>query len=322
MASEPKHRILITGSSGFVGTVLKGVLADEVASGACALFGLGYRGGEGCDILDPDAVAAKVRDIRPTAVVHLAAIAAPADARRDPRQAWKVNLTGTMNLAEAVMRSAPQARFVFVGSSEVYGASFVDHQTPLDEEAPMKPLGVYAATKAAADLMIGQMARDGLRAIRFRPFNHTGPGQTAAYVVPAFASQIAEIVEHGKPPEILVGNLDSERDFLDVRDVARAYAAAALGTGDAADGDVDQVYNLASGKPCRIGSILEQLIALSGRTIEVTIDPARLRVNDVPRASGNAEKAAQTFGWRPRIALSETLSDILNYHLAKASVRD
>src|SRR5690606_29460477 len=105
-----------------------------------------------------------------------------------------------------------------------YGASFVGAQNPLPETAALQPMNVYAATKAAADIMIGQMAYGGLDAVRLRPFNHTGPGQSDTYVVPAFARQVARIAAGRAEPRVLVGNLDVERDFLDVRDVVRAYA--------------------------------------------------------------------------------------------------
>ena len=148
------------------------------------------------------------------------------------------------------MEVAPQARFVFVSSSEVYGSSFNEAPSvPLFETAALKPMSVYGATKAAADIMIGQMAHEGLKCVRFRPFNHTGPGQTEAYVVPAFARQLAEIAAGLKPPVISVGNLHAWRDFLDVRDVVRAYADATIAETPEAYG---KAFNLASGRPRQI----------------------------------------------------------------------
>lgn len=308
MANERQHRILITGAKGFVGSHLTRLL-HAGTFGDCEVIALGHSHGNGIDILDEDAVADVVRTSRPTAVVHLAAIAAPTDARRSPRRAWDVNLTGTMNIAQAILRHAPEARFVFASSSESYGASFVGAESPLDEDQPLKPRVVYAATKAAADLMIGQMALDGLRAVRFRPFNHTGPGQTSTYVVPSFAHQIAAIMSGDQPPFMLVGNLDVWRDFVDVRDIVRAYAMAA--TKDPKICGEDRVFNLASGRPWRIRDILDHLIAASGCAIEVVIDPERVRSNDVRFVAGNAERAAEAFGWRPEIPLERTFDDVL-----------
>lgn len=267
------------------------------------------------DIRQADAVAASIRAAKPTAVVHLAAIASPSEARAAPRDAWEVNAMGTLNLAEAVMRHAPDARFIFVGSSESYGGSFIEATEPLTENAPLRPRSVYAATKAAADLMIGQMTYDGLRAVRFRPFNHTGPGQSDTYVVPSFARKVAEIASGTHAAVVDVGNLDAERDFLDVRDVVRAYAIAATGR-ELPEGR-EQVFNLASGTSQRIGSILEKLIALSGQEIEVRADPAKLRPNDTPRTAGNASAARDLLGWEPAIPFDKTLADVYNYWRGK-----
>ncbi|MBB4003071.1 GDP-mannose 4,6-dehydratase [Aurantimonas endophytica] len=308
---DPQHRVLITGAGGFVGTLLVRHLEAIRGDGASSVAIYGAAEGEAFDISDSEAADRAVQAARPTAVVHLAAIAAPAEAHRSPRRAWEVNLYGAMNLAEAVLRHAPEARFINVGSSEAYGDSFLAVEGPISEAAPLQPTSVYGATKAAADLMIGQMAHERLKAVRFRPFNHTAPGQADTYVVSAFARQIAAIMAGDQEPVISVGNLDVDRDFLDARDVVRAYAAAALDpfapTGPAS------VYNLASGKAWRIGDILAKLIELSGMGVEVRVDPDRLRPNLVPRAEGDARKVASDLGWRPEIAFEDTLRDVLDF---------
>ncbi|WP_244620054.1 GDP-mannose 4,6-dehydratase [Mesorhizobium sp. NFR06] len=304
------HRILITGASGFVGTALLQLLEREHAG--CKVFALGN--GEGrrnpIDLRDREAIDDAVREIQPTALVHLAAVAAPSDARNAPRHAWDVNVTGTMNLAESVMRHAPEARFVYVGSSEAYGASFKSATAPVTENAPLRPVNVYGATKAAADLMIGQMSYDGLRAIRFRPFNHTGPGQSNTYVVSDFARQVAEIRSGKGEPVIHVGNLEAERDFLDVRDVVRAYAIAAIQDSETGP---DCVYNIASGRPRRIRDVLDALIAQSGIDIEVRTDTQRLRSNEIPVACGDASKARERLNWTPLVPFEQTIADVLEY---------
>src|SRR5262249_2343106 len=151
-----------------------------------------------------------MQELRPDAILHLASIAAPAEAARDPRRCLDVNVTGTFNVAQAALKHAPGATFVFIGSSEAYGASF-NHQTaPLDEAAALLPLNMYGTSKAAADLLVAQVAREGLHTVRLRPFNHTGAGQSPDYVVSAFAKQIALIERGLQEPVIRVGNLEAE----------------------------------------------------------------------------------------------------------------
>ncbi|MFY0736516.1 GDP-mannose 4,6-dehydratase [Aurantimonas sp. NFXS3] len=307
---DHQHRVLVTGAGGFVGTLLVRHLQADGGDGQSVTI-YGAAEGEAFDISDSEAADRAVKMARPTAVVHLAAIAAPAEAHRSPRRAWDVNLYGAMNLAEAVLRHAPEARFINVGSSEAYGDSFLAVEGPIGEAAPLHPTSVYGATKAASDLMIGQMAHDGLKAIRFRPFNHTAPGQADTYVVSAFARQIAAILAGEQEPIISVGNLDVHRDFLDARDVVRAYAAAALDP--SVPTGPTSVYNLASGKAWRIGDILATLIELSGMEIEVRVDPDRLRPNLVPRAVGDGRKVASDLGWLPGIAFEDTLRDVLDF---------
>ncbi|WP_336492333.1 GDP-mannose 4,6-dehydratase [Methylobacterium nigriterrae] len=311
------ERILVTGANGFVGRHLLAALAERGEAGARVFAGrqTGAAGsidqGEAIalDVTDAAQVRSAVKAVQPSVVVHLAAIAALQEARLDPERTFRVNLQGTMHLASAVLREAPGARFLFVGTSEVYGGTFKSHTGPLDEGALLDPTNPYAASKAAADLLIGQMARDGLNAVRLRPFNHTGPGQSEAFVVPAFAAQVARIEAGRQEPVLRVGNLDALRDFLDVRDVADAYLRAifapAIGGGT--------ILNIASGVPRRIGEALDGLRALARVDIRVEPDPTRMRPNDTPLAIGDASRARASLGWTPRIAWETTLADTLDH---------
>ncbi len=307
-------RVLVTGAGGFVGSWLLRRLSSAFPGGVeVTALGYGTPGGGAVpelDITDAAAVDALVNRLRPGAVVHLAAVASAAEAREGARRAWDVNLYGTMNLAEAVMRHAPEARFIFAGSSEAYGGSFKLNDGILDEDAALNPRNAYATTKAAADLMLGQMAEENLRAVRFRPFNHTGPGQSVRFVVPAFAAQIAAIERGEQPPVIRVGNLEARRDFLDVRDVVDAYglaiSASALPRG--------VVFNLASGIPRRIGDILGTLLSMSHVPIRVEQDKHLMRASDSPVTAGTARRATELLGWRQAIPWETTLHDVLESH--------
>ncbi len=307
-------RIVITGAGGFVGGHLISVFSPLVSAGEVELITPGLMDQPPIDVTDRDAVIRLVASARPDAIIHLAAIAFPAAARRDPERAWRVNVDGTLNLARAILCESPATRLVFAGSSESYGASFKNSDGPVKETTALAPMTAYAASKAASDVALGQMAYDGLDVVRFRPFNQTGPGQIEDYVVPAFARQVADIVGGRRDPWVEVGNLDVVRDFLDVRDVVRAYIAAATGVDETrASG---QAVNLASGTGRAIRDVLDMLIriARADRDIDVAVrvDPARVRPVDVPYALGDNRQACDLFGWKPEIPFEKTLADVLD----------
>jgi GDP-4-dehydro-6-deoxy-D-mannose reductase len=292
-------RILITGAAGFVGQHLMPILHQALPKAEIITSRF--------DVTDADSVKIAVEQIRPDAVLHLAAIAGVGSARQNPDAAWQVNLFGTLNLARAVLALVPACTLLFASTADAYGASFQTGH-PLDETAALAPLNTYSATKAAADLTLGAMASEGLRAIRLRPFNHTGPGQTDDFVVPSFARQVARIQAGLQEPIIHTGALDPVRDFLDVRDVCAAYAAC-IAHADALTPGL--IMNIASGQSRRIGDVLQVLLDLAGVQSEIRIDIARLRPTDIGRAVGNAGLAGRLLGWAPQIPWDQTLREVL-----------
>ena len=295
------RRILVTGASGFVGRHLLAALARSYEGAILAT--------EPFDVCDEEAARTAVRDAAPDSCVHLAGITAVGQAREKPDRAWQVNLHGTLNLARAVLAHAPDCRFLLISSAEAYGASFRTGGK-LDETAPLAPMNTYAATKAAADLAIGAMVTEGLQAIRLRPFNHTGPGQTDAFVVPAFARQLARIAAGLQPPVMRVGALDPARDFLDVRDVCAAYAACLLQPNTRLPPGT--ILNLASGTPRRIGDVLAEMCWIAGIDAEIEPESGRLRPSDIPVACGDSGLARELLGWSPVIPWDQTLRDVLD----------
>ena len=309
-------RILITGASGFVGrhaipalharfpkTWLIGT--TQHAEAKCA----GLDETVAMDLLDPVSVGAAIAKTKPDAVLHLAAQAAVGESFTSPLVTWQVNLLGTLALAEAVLRQRPSAYFLYVSTAEVYGLSFQSGQ-PLSETALLAPANPYAASKAAADLAIGEMALRGLHAIRLRPFNHIGPGQSEAFVVAAFARQIARIEAGLQSPVIRTGALNRWRDMLDGRDVVSAYVTTVA---RAHRLDPGTVINLASGIPRCIGDILKALIAEAQTKITIETDPGLLRPTDIETTHGNATCAATLLDWSPKIAWETSLHDVIEY---------
>jgi GDP-4-dehydro-6-deoxy-D-mannose reductase len=315
MSGGSGHRILVTGAGGFVGgwllRALRGLLgeSDRIVPTVRDASELGpEHGAMVLDLADRDAIDRTVAEAQPTALIHLAAISAVGAVARDPDAAWDINVKATHHLASALLRHCPRARFVQIGSGEVYGGSVAAGASLTDENAPLRPHTLYAVTKAAADLLIGQMQGQGLDAVRFRTFNHTGPGQGTDFAVPAFAAQVARIEAGLQEPVIAVGDLAAMRDFCDVRDVVRAYARAAL-----CEPAPAPVINIAGGRSCSVRSVLDRLLALSGARIEIRVDPARLRAPEPPRPDVDVSLASRALGWRPEIPLEDTLRAVLDH---------
>jgi GDP-4-dehydro-6-deoxy-D-mannose reductase len=314
-------RLLVTGAGGFVGRHLL-LQLKETFPGATLIAAT--RPGDmdmrplgaadvvlPFDLLRPEACAQMIADTRPDGVVHLAAQSSVAASFVDSLASWRANLLGTIALAEAILRYVDHCRFVLASSAEVYGLSF-RAPSPLDESAPLAPTNPYAASKAACDLAIGEMALRGLNAVRLRAFNHTGAGQSDSFVVANFARQLARIEAAQQKPIMKVGALERWRDFLDVRDVCVAYAAAL--SAEVAPGSI---YNIASGTPRRIGDVLHSLLARSSETPSIEVDGLRLRPTDVDRVVGDAAEARRGLRWVPAVPWDDTLDVVLNYWRGK-----
>lgn len=316
-------RFLITGVTGFVGPYLAAELAGEANA---ELFGmaLDVAGGEAGELL-PDRLRLLTGDItddgsirtvleaaRPEVIYHLAGASSGAAAWHRPAECLEVNALGTLRLLEGIRRLGLDATTVVASSGEVYGAAD-DEAHPLTEESPLRPLSPYAASKAAQDLVAAQYPRAyGMRVIRLRLFNHTGPRHPEQFVASAFARQIARIERGLQEPVIQVGNLDARRDFVDVRDVARAYRLAVR---PAVTGDV---FNVCSGRSVSIRSILDRLLGLARCEVAVRTDPERMRPADIPLLIGDPRRFREATGWAPEIPIERTLADLLEWWRQRA----
>jgi len=256
------------------------------------------------DIRDQAWVAELLREVEPSHIFHLAALT-------NPQAGWDalsgVNVRGTGQLLEAVRLSDTRPTIVVAGSSAAYGA--VDPgELPIDEDQPFRPRSAYAVSKVAQEMLAySYYARFGLRVVRARPFNLTGPGESPAFVTSAFAQQIARIEAMLQPPVLEVGNLDSVRDFTDVRDAVQAYRL--LGE----HGRPGEVYNVCSGKGIEIRLLLDTLLSLSHVPgIAVSSSESRWQPADVPNQVGDASRLVRATGWQPEIPLHQTLEDVLD----------
>ncbi|MSP03837.1 MAG: NAD-dependent epimerase/dehydratase family protein [Acetobacteraceae bacterium] len=322
MSQSSARRVLITGANGFVGPYLGAALRHSFGDNIVIAATSRIRGLDpvlgaiaALDVTDAQAVDKIINDFHPSHVIHLAGLAAIRFAIANLAVAWQVHLFGTLNIANAILGRVPDCVLISVGSGQVYGASARSGQ-PLTETTLLAPTNGYEVTKAAADLALGALAAQGLRCIRMRPFNHTGAGQTEEFVIPSFVMQIARIEAGLQAPVLRVGNLDAERDFLDVRDVTAAYTLAVEKSDDVPSGTI---LNIASGIPRRVRDVLDHLVALSSTAITVEPDPKRIRPSDTPRFVGDATLAQRLLGWSPEIKFDDTLAVMLEHSRNRVS---
>lgn len=291
------NRVLLTGSRGFTGRHLRAVLE----SGGERVLGLINEGepSEGeyvADLTDADALARAVEQARPDFVVHLGGIAFVA--HDEPAGMYATNAIGSLNLLEALARlDKPPQRVVLASTANVYGSA---GDEPLDESTPAFPRSHYAASKLAMEA-IASVYADRLPCTITRPFNYTGPGQAPHFLVP-------KIVEHfaRRAPRIELGNLDVERDFLDVRTVASIYATL-LRCGQPSEA----VVNLCSGRTHSLREIVSLLQDITGHEIEVVTNPAFVRDNDIRRLVGCNARLRSLLGTAPAMDMEATLRDML-----------
>jgi GDP-4-dehydro-6-deoxy-D-mannose reductase len=313
MPGEPS--ILLTGGAGFVGRYLAPVLASRFPRHRCVALCLedGARLPEGwqCEVADITDEAAAERAIarhKPSIVVHLAAQSSAGQSAQAAEATWRVNFGGSFALASAIARHAPDGVFLFVSSSDIYGASF--RQGPATEETPPAPLSAYASSKLAAELMLRDVLPPSAKLIIARAFNHTGPGQDERFVLPSFAAQIARIEAGLCEPRLRVGNLSTGRDFMHVADVAEAYVRLLECAGGLPR---LSVFNVTSGQTYRLEDLLGTLRGLACKPFEIEPDPRRMRASDIPCAKGDPARLKEVTGWTPRHPVNGLLRELLEW---------
>ena len=296
-------RILVTGSSGFVGRWL----TDELESHGHEV--IPTPDPPDLEISDTDAVRALVADSVPDGVIHLAAVAFAPDAAADAVTAVRVNVGGTHAVLDACHAVRRGMAVLVVGSSDVYRVP--KGGTPLTEASPVEPRAAYGLTKLAAEaLTLAAGSAGELRVAVARSFNHTGPGQRPVFAIPALASRILEARRNGEH-EIRAGNVDVARDFSDVRDVVRAYRMLLEALNEGHVSHPRPVFNVASGRPETIRWVIETLAGMARWPVGIAVDPRLVRTVDPPVICGDATRLGELTGWAPQIPLEQTLADLL-----------
>lgn len=302
-------RALITGGTGFAGKYLSKYLkllgyetaVTELNESNCNEDKV-YK----LNILDISNISSVIEDFKPDVIFHLAAQSSVSLSWSNPETTIDVNIKGTLNILEVLKKINYQGCLLLVGSSEEYG--FTDYSRPVNEETILKPGNIYAATKVMQE-MLGSIYFKGygLNVIMTRSFNHIGAGQSPQFVVSDFAKQVAEIEKGLREPVIYVGNLNSERDFTDVRDIVKGYVLLSE------KGKYGEIYNIGSGKSIKISDILNRLLEMSSCEIKVEVDKNKFRPVDIPVIKADISKMYTDTGWLPEIDINNSLEEVLNY---------
>jgi len=262
------------------------------------------------DLRDSDALSDEIKRTKPDRVYHLAAISSISQSWKDPELVFDVNTRGTRFLLDAILESSPECRVLFVSSGSVYGPPI--EGKPFSEDDVPCPSNPYSVSKLAAEIQCKMFHEKHSLDVRIvRPQGHTGPGQLKGAVVPDFASQIAEIATNKRPPQMSVGNLESAREFADVRDVVRAYHTVME------KGEAGATYNLANNYPRTIGDVLMTLSRIAGVTAEVKQDPDKLRPVDESSPRLDTSRI-QSLGFSYKIPFEKTMADVLEEWMERA----
>ncbi|MDN4523622.1 GDP-mannose 4,6-dehydratase [Fictibacillus fluitans] len=297
-------KALITGITGFVGTHLSLLLKNK----GWDVEGTTRQSRENhglwkVDLQNQEQLIKAIKGSKPTHIFHLAGLS---DVRKSwdfPHEYLRTNAIGTYNVLDAVRKVNPKIRVVTVGSSEEYG---IGAQGIVDENQLLRPLSPYGISKSTAGMYSVHFARSyHIHVVHVRPFNHIGPGQREGFAAADFAKQIARINKYKELPAVIsIGNLESIRDFTDVRDIAEAYYQLSI------KGESGEIYNVASGRGVKIKDLLSILLSYSSRKIQTIVDDSRLRPADIPLQIGNCNKLKQATGWKSAMSIENTLKEI------------
>jgi GDP-4-dehydro-6-deoxy-D-mannose reductase len=305
-------RALITGGTGFAGSYLSELLLAQGWS-VTAVSNLRDPAAPAgvrvlhADVSNAEDITRAVQEIKPDHVYHLAAISSVPHSWRDPKLTFAVNVWGTYNVFQACAALGREVRILYISTAHVYSSAC---QNPIREDSPIGPSSPYAASKAMGEIAALQFVANGSSIVIARPFNHSGPGQPAEFVLPALTRQVAEIKAGLRPPVLETGNLEVRRDFLDVRDAVRAYYCLL------SDGLPGEVYNVCSGSPRLLADVVTALKKMAGIDFDLAVSKDLLRSGQPSTVVGDFAKIQRQTGWQPKIPVEQTLGDLLDYWYA------
>jgi GDP-4-dehydro-6-deoxy-D-mannose reductase len=306
-------RVLVTGAGDYLGRRLLEALRQDLPPGS-RILGIDRRAQppladvafHAVDPSDAGTLAATVAAFDPAMVFHLAALASVAQSSETPSYAWRADLLGTLNLAEAV--AGTRATLVFLSSTVVYGEAFQDRARP-DESVTPRPDTISGRTKTACEYILRDvLANADVKHLVLRPSNYVGPGQSETFVVASLAAQIARIERGLAPPILEVGDLSAGRDFFDVSDFTAACLRVVERAGDLPDGGI---FNVGSGLVTPVSEILDAFRGMTEATFSVQVAADRVRPAGVRREGCDPAAFTAATGWKPRIPLAQSLSAIL-----------
>lgn len=304
-------RVLVTGAGGFVGSHLLELLerdhSDIVAwlrPGTQPLVRGARVAWQDIEMHDREAVAHAIAASAPDQIYHLAGVPHVGESWERTHETFAGNVLATHHLFEAIRRSASRPRVLITSTAFVYAPL----NRAITEQDTVRPNSPYGTSKVAQEMLAKRAAEaDGIPALIARSFNHVGPRQAPSFVASSIARQIAEIEAGTRAPTLLMGNMESERDIMDVRDTVRAYQAMMQSATPAIP------YNVSSGVPIKVRTLVELMQSKARVPIAIEQDPSRFRPNDTPLVLGDHSRLTADTGWSPRIPLEQTVGDLLNY---------